>query len=390
MKKKLFFNMAAAIICLLSSGMVFTSCSSDDDDSKKSEIAVATYSQADAKKYIQEAGQASKNRFENFDAASSQLKSLTELQDYYEENYKDYSPVNNTSITIDDIITDLKGVASGDIARLDVANKISAIAGEYKADEVNHKWVKTADATDQITVTFKDKNGKDVTGRLTMLASTTNSTPKITEARVYLTLKGDNLDATIGIDRQKGPYETDTKLKISMGRVLMRTDIMATASHRNTIISLSINGDVVASAYMTENGKTLNEDLAKNRIVLKRLTNIMFADKIVIIRSNNDVTKTQAAKAKQYASKEERRNAIAEVYNDCIKETWFDTNEKVLFTTSYEPATVMYNGQDRYYVRTIANFGDGTKATAEEFFEIADLSKIINQIFEKAGIDEIF
>lgn len=50
----------------------------------------------------------------------------------------------------------------------------------------------------------------------------------------------------------------------------------------------------------------------------------------------------------------------------------------------------MYNGQDRYYVRTIANFGDGTKATAEEFFEIADLSKIINQIFEKAGIDEIF
>lgn len=318
----------------------------------------------------------------------SQLKSLTELQKYYEENYKDYGPVNNTSITIDDVINDLKGVANGDIIRLDFADKIYSIMGEYKADEANHKWVKTADATNHISVTFKDKNGKDVTGNMVMVL-TNSPTSGIAESRVYLTIKGENLDAIVGLDRQKGPYETDTKLKISMGRVLLRTDINATASHRNTTISLSINGNVVASAYMTENGKTLNEDLAKNRTVLKRLTNIMFADKIVIIRSNNDVQKTQAVKNKQYSSDEERIKAVAAVNNECIKGTWFDTNEKVLFTTSYEPGTIQYNGKEQHYLRAMVKFGDGTLEPAEKAFKISELSDRLSQIFDIVGIDDI-
>lgn len=388
MKKTNILPIAGILACTMFTGITFTSCDDDDDDSKKSEITINTYSQEEAQAYVKNALKSSIDKLNNIDATSTQMKSLYDLEKYYDQNYKDYAPVNNTDITINDILSDLKSVANGDVARIDFADKILSLAGTYKADEANHQWIKTGDATDRITVVFKDQNGKEVTGQMIMIL-TNDELSQIAESRVYLTIKGENIDCIVGLDRNKGPYETTTRLKVSQGKVLIRTDISATKSHRNTNISLSYEGNMVATAHITENGENLNDDLAKNRKFNKRLTSITLVDKIFMLRSNSDVEKTREAKTKEYASTAERIKALSDVNNKYIKDTWFDINETFLFSGNYEPSTYKIDGKDKDYLKYILTFSDGTKKPAGEAFAIMDVLKQLETILSDMGIENI-
>lgn len=362
---------------------VLSSCSDDDDD-KSSKSKLECYSADAAKTYLHDVFAESFDKLQNVNVSETQFGALQNIYSYFHETYATYSIDGDSQVfTVKELSEKLKKVFNGEVSKDDAIARLDAVAGTYTPDEATKKWVKTEETPGNITLVFKDKNGKD--------AKINVNWTKFGEKNgaIAQCITGENLDFTIYLLDVTDANHASV-LKVKLGRMGIASTTMTTSNSEVKTTIVNIDNKPIVTSTKTSSGKLLNDAVLGNNEYEKVLDKTNYLDKIIVVRTNKDYQAVKTATSKKYASQEEQTKAIADALNANVNSDIYDTQGKYLFNVKY----VANKDGDNSLLVNQFSAADGTTFMLDDFFYDVDVKSTfyervnhILQIIKNMGVD---